>query len=84
MTTPVWIRLWNFPIHLWLPNTLKAIGNSLGNFIKVDEDRIWKHMFTSARICIALDLSYEIPNNIILKWRNQSLYQPLDYENTAL
>lgn len=34
---PAWVRLPNLPLHLWEPSCFEAIGNSIGNFLKVDD-----------------------------------------------
>ena len=35
MIAPVWIRLFSLPSNYWDPETLKDIGNTLGEFVKV-------------------------------------------------
>ena len=65
--TPVWIRLPNLPIHLWHVAVYKAIGNTLGSFITGDYRREMIGLYTYARICVELDLSKGILDQIILK-----------------
>lgn len=36
---------------------LIAIVNTLGKFLKIDDDRLAKGIFTFARICVKVDLS---------------------------
>ena len=80
---PVWVRLHNFPLHLWHHNLLITIGNVLGKFLKIDEDRITRVIFTFARICIEVDFSEGLPKSINLNFNNTQWTQPLDYENTT-
>jgi len=56
-TMPVWVRLHGLPLHFWHHKVLMAIGNSLGKFLKMDEDRAIRGIFMFARICVEVDLS---------------------------
>ena len=33
---PLWVRLPNLPLHLWLDLVLEAVGEALGDFLLVD------------------------------------------------
>ena len=81
--TPVWVRLLNLPLHFWSGETLRDIGNSLGKFVVADIDWAKKGLATYARICIEVDLSEGLPEQIILIWKSQKWVQHLDYENTT-
>ena len=81
--TPVWIRLPNLPVHLWHVRVYKAIGNTLGSFLMGDYWRENKGLYTYARICVELDLSKGLPDQINLKINDFVWTQTLDYENTA-
>lgn len=80
---PVWVRLHNLPIHLWNQQVLTGIGNTIGRYIKMDTQRIEERIFTFARICVEVDLSKCLPDQIQLKHRQRSWTQVIDYENTA-
>lgn len=80
---PVWVRFHNLPLHLWHHIVLSAIGNSLGKFLKIDEDRVTRGILSFARICVEADLSQGLPDHITLNYNNTLRTQPLDYENTA-
>lgn len=82
-TMPVWVRLHNLPLHFWHHLVLTAIGNTLGKFLKVDEDRVSRGIFSFARICVEVDLSQGLPDHISLNFNNTQWIQPLDYENTT-
>jgi len=80
---PVWVRLYNLPLHFWNEQVLEGIGNSLGKYIKTDLERIDERIYTFARICVEVDLSKGLPDNIKLIYKQQIWLQVLDYENTA-
>ena len=82
-TVPVWVRLHNLPLHFWHHKVLSAIGNSLGKFLKIDEERINQGIFTYARLCVEVDLSLGLPDHITLNYNNTQRIQPPDYENTT-
>lgn len=58
---PVWVRLHSLPLHFWHHKVLIAIGNTLGKFLKTDENRLTKGVFTFARICVEVNLSQGLP-----------------------
>lgn len=80
---PVWVRLHGLPLHFWHHKVLIAIGNTLGKFLKMDEERANRGIFTFARICVEVDLSEGLPDHITLNFNNTQWIQQLDYENTA-
>ena len=80
---PVWVRLYNLPLHFWNENVLGCIGNTLGRYIKTDTQRLEERIFTFARICVEVDLSKGLPESIMLNNKQQRWTQHLDYENTA-
>lgn len=80
---PVWVRMHGLPLHFWHHKVLIAIGNSLGKFLKMDEERAIRGIFTFARICVEVDLSEGLPDHITLNFNNTQWIQQLDYENTA-
>ena len=80
---PIWIRLFSLPGEYWDPDTLRDIGNALGEFIKVSE-QTKVHRYTSfSRICVYLDLSKELPEAINLSWEDEEWLQPIDYEHIS-
>jgi hypothetical protein len=84
MTTPVWVRLPNLPLHFYSSSFLPTLGNALGRFIKIDTERIEKGFVTFARICVEIDLSQGLPDRILIDWGDGDPFiQMVDYENTA-
>jgi len=81
--TPVWIRLPNLPAHLWSTRVFRAIGDTLGSFIHGDLWRESEGLYSYARICVELDLSKGLLEQINLKINDFVWTQTLDYENTA-
>jgi hypothetical protein len=84
MTTPVWVRLPNLPLHFYSSSFLPSLGNALGRFIKIDTDRIVKGFVTFAHICIEIDLSQGIPYRILIdEDEGDPFTQMVYYENTT-
>jgi len=79
----IWVRLHNLPLHFWHHSVLIAIGNVLGKFLKIDDDRLTRGIFTFSRICVEVDLSEGLLESINLNFNNTQWTQPLDYENTT-
>lgn len=82
-TIPIWVRLHNLPLHFWHHKVLIAIGNSLGKFLKIDENRVIREIFTFAKICVEVYLSQGLLDHFTLNYNNAPRTQPLDYENTT-
>jgi hypothetical protein len=61
MTTLVWVRLPNIPLHFYSASFLPTLGNALGRFIKIDTDRIKKGFITFARIYVEIDMNQGLP-----------------------
>ena len=80
MVSPVWIRLFSLPSEYWDLDTLKDIGNTLGEFIKVLEQTKVQRYTSFARICVYMDLSKELSKVISLNWEDEEWIQPIDYE----
>lgn len=66
----VWVRLHNLPLHFWHHKVLIAIGNVLGKYLKIDEDRISKGILTFASICVEVDLNEGLRDSINLNFNN--------------
>lgn len=72
------------PFHLLHQNILAKACNSVGCFIKVDMDRLEKGIVMFARICVEVNRTSVLPNNIFLQWNGLTFMWLLDYENTPL
>ena len=60
---------------------MEDIGNALGTFIKVAEQTKKMRYVSFAQICVYLDISKDLPENIKLNWHDEVWVQPLDYEH---
>ena len=80
---PVWVKLYNLPLHFWHVKVLEGISNALGKFLKEDNEHLSKGIYTFARICVEVDLDQGLPYHILLLHNEKQWAQPLDYGNTA-
>ena len=60
---PVWVRLPNLPVHCWNFHSLQKIGNGLGKFIDIADN---KGQYPCARICVEVDLEAALPEAVKL------------------
>jgi len=63
----VWIRLYSLPLDYWLSESLNSIGNKLGHFIKISEATMRGKYTSFTRICVEMDLSGALPDEVILE-----------------
>jgi hypothetical protein len=77
---PVWVRLPNLPLHLWLDSVLESVGNALGDFRCVDTATSDIFHSTVARVLVEVDTSKGLPEMICLDSPRGSWTQLLDYE----
>lgn len=77
----VWIRLYSLPLDYWLPESLKDIGNKLGHYIKISEATLRGKYTSFARICVEMDLSGALPDEVILEVYDEEWVQVNDYEH---
>ena len=78
---PVWIRLYSLPLDYWMPESLKAIGNKLGHFLKISEATLRGKYTSYACICVEMDLSGALPDEVILEVYDEEWVQTVDYEH---
>ena len=60
-TVPVWVKLPNFPLHLWNEPSLRAIGDAIGQFQSICPNTTKFFKTTYARICVQIDLNEGFP-----------------------
>ena len=68
---PVWILLFSLPNEFWDLDTLKDIGNYLGEYVKVAEQTRSQRYTAFAHIFLYLDLSKELPEAIFLNQEDE-------------
>ena len=66
-SVPVWVRLYSLPLDYWQTKSLSAIGNKLGHFVKVFEATRRGKYTSFARICVEMDLSGALPDEVFLE-----------------
>ena len=77
---PIWVRILNLPMHLWLDFVLESVGHAIGNFLFVDSDTSDILHLTCARILVEFDVSKGLLEHIYLAFSRGSWTQILDYE----
>jgi hypothetical protein len=54
LIVPMWVRFLHLPLHCWIDDALRCIGNSIGKSIDHGEPK--GNIFSCARICVEVDL----------------------------
>eukprot|EP00253_Pinus_taeda_P013643 PITA_13643 len=78
---PVWVRLYSLPLDYWQNESLVAIGNKLGHYVKASETTRRGKYTSFARICVEMDLSRALLEEIILEVFYEEWVQIVDYEH---
>lgn len=78
---PVWIRMHSLPVEYWDEDSLKDIGNGLGEFIKSTEEmKLCRHRSYSC-VCVFMQLDKPLPDLVSPFHDDYEWVQPLDYEH---
>ena len=77
----VWVRLYYLPLDYWQTELLVAIGNKLARYIKAYEATRRGKYTSFARICVEMDLSGALPDEVILEVFDEEWVQTVDYEH---
>ena len=64
-----------------MPESLKAIGNKLGHFLKISEATLRGKYTSYARICVDMDLSGALPDEVILEVYDEEWVRAVNYEH---
>lgn len=80
---PIWVRPPNLSTHLWHFSVFLGIGDTLGRYLATDTSRREKGLYTYGRLCVEIDISKGLPDQINLKIGDFHWTQTLDYESTA-
>lgn len=78
---PVWIRLYSLPWEYWEEDSLKEIGNALGEFINVAEETKLCRYTSYALICVYMDLKQALPDTVSLFHDDIEWIQLIDYKH---
>ncbi|GAA0159714.1 hypothetical protein LIER_38918 [Lithospermum erythrorhizon] len=68
---PVWIRVVGLPLYLFDEMSLRSISNSIGRPIRVDPRNVNRTMLNSARICVELDVSKPLLEDILIIFEDE-------------
>ncbi|GAV80260.1 DUF4283 domain-containing protein [Cephalotus follicularis] len=80
----VWLRLPGLPLPLHNPSFLKAIGDTLGRFLRADDNTIkFKHP-RAPRICVEMDISAPLPPAFFVSCGALQVRQRLVVESRCL
>jgi hypothetical protein len=75
----LWVLLPGLPLQLWNTKALEAIGNTLGHFIKVDEEAIQSLDKRMEKVLVEVDIHAGLLETLEIEWRGHLLVQRLDY-----
>jgi len=78
---PVWIRLYSLPLGYWDEDSLHDIGNSLGEFIKIVEEKKIRRYISYDCICVYMHLNRALPDTVNLYHDDFEWIQSIDYEH---
>jgi len=66
-----------------MPKSLKAIGNKLCHFLKILEATLRGKYTSYARICVEMDLSESLLDEVILEVYDEEWVQAVGYEHIS-
>jgi hypothetical protein len=75
----LWVLLPGLPLHLWNEDSLRAIGNAIGQFISLDTQSLKSPSRIMGRILVAIDITTGLPDKLDIVWRGRTHQQALDY-----
>ncbi|KAL2943554.1 Speckle targeted PIP5K1A-regulated poly(A) polymerase, partial [Bienertia sinuspersici] len=77
---PVWIELPDLPVEFHANEPLRAIGNHLGSFIRMDTSELQRNNLRFARLLVEVESDAALPNFIWLG----NIKQEIRHKNTPL
>eukprot|EP00253_Pinus_taeda_P012716 PITA_12716 len=78
---PLWVRLYSLHLDYWQNESLMAIGNELGHFVKASEATRRGKYTSFARICVEIELSGALLEEIILEVFDEEWVQIVYYDH---
>ena len=76
---PIWVRLPTLSLQFWTRDVLRCNGEDLGIYLDHDRSYIETGNISMARILVHLDTREGLVKSYVLKYRNISKSQILDY-----
>lgn len=73
--------MYSLPLEYWDEESLKAIGNGLGEFIKAAEETKLLRYTSYAHICVYMKLGKALMDLVSLLHDEFEWIQPIDYEH---
>eukprot|EP00253_Pinus_taeda_P032565 PITA_32565 len=77
----VWVRIYSLTLDYWQIDSLTAIGNKLGRYVKTSEATRRGKYTSFARICVEMDLFGALLDEVILEVYNEEWVQTVDYKH---
>lgn len=74
---PVWLELPLLPINFFLEEMLNSIAGSLGEVLQIDRDTLCLARPSVARVCVLLDVSQPVPEQIWIGIGPRGFWQPI-------
>ncbi|XVF81317.1 hypothetical protein PTKIN_Ptkin15bG0146300 [Pterospermum kingtungense] len=68
----VWIQMEGIPLDCWNMQFFKKLGDSWGEFIKIDEDTLFKNRLNLARMLVRVKSRFDIPSQITVTIRGSN------------
>lgn len=75
----MWLCLYSLPLEYWDEDSLRDIGNGLGEFIKVAEETKLKRYTSYAQICVYRHLNKALLDVVSLYHDDYEWLQIIDY-----
>jgi len=75
--------MYSLPLEYWDEESLKDIGNGLGNFIKIAKETKLRQYTSYARICVYMHLDKALPDSVSLYHDDFEWIQLIDYEHVT-
>eukprot|EP01018_Ginkgo_biloba_P034296 Gb_38926 [translate_table: standard] len=77
---PIWVRLSFLLLHLWNLHTFALIGNCIGEFVIFLDQRDRNIITTYTRICVNINITEGLPEDLKLVVGDHLMIQQLNYE----
>ncbi|XP_020693470.2 uncharacterized protein LOC110107536 [Dendrobium catenatum] len=80
LTSPVWIRLPNLPLHCWDEINICRIASMVGKSCMIDGNSFQWNRREFARVCVRINLDTKLPLGIWAEGSSGKFYQRIEYE----
>ncbi|KAI0497209.1 hypothetical protein KFK09_020431 [Dendrobium nobile] len=80
LTSPIWIRLPNLPLHCWDNINLCRIASMVGKPYLIDGNMYQWGRREFGRICVRIQLDNKLPLGVWVEGRARRFYQRIEYE----